>query len=60
MNDHGDGIVTLEAGDHKAVLTHFSNLFEVPVPFYVVCSAAIAHITGPAMQALGLKANLRK
>src|SRR5271167_4837943 len=40
--------------ERSAKLTrHFSNLFEVPVLFYAVCLAAmIAHITGPAMQAL--------
>jgi hypothetical protein len=32
---------------------HFSNLFEAPTLFYVVCLAAmITHFTGPAMQAL--------
>src|ERR1700722_1352893 len=32
---------------------HFSNLFEAPILFYVVCLAAmITHFTGPAMQAL--------
>jgi len=43
----------LEPEPSAKLTRHFSNLFEVPVLFYVVCLAAmIAHITGPAMQAL--------
>ena len=43
----------LEPESSAKLTRHFSNLFEVPVLFYVVCLAAmITQITGAAMQAL--------
>ena len=43
----------LEPESSAKITRHFSNLFEVPVLFYIVCLAAmITHITGPAMQTL--------
>ena len=43
----------LEPESSAKLTRHFSNLFEVPVLYYVVCLAAmITHIAGAAMQAL--------